>query len=48
LQGIKGVAVSNVHTAKPIGEPCKALEQGGACLDCRACWTDATVSYALH
>ena len=48
LQGIKGVAVSNVHTATPIGEPCKAPEQGGACLDCRACWTDATVSYALH
>jgi hypothetical protein len=48
LQGVKGVAISNVHTAKPIGEPCKAPEQGGACLDCRACWTDATVSYALH
>jgi hypothetical protein len=48
LQGVKGVAVSNVHTANPIGEPCKAPEQGGACLDCRACWSDVTVSYALH
>lgn len=50
LQGIKGVAVSNVHTetSQPLGDACKAPAQGGACLDCRACWTDATVSYALH
>lgn len=50
LQGIKGVAVSNVHktTSQPLGDACKAPDQGGACLDCRACWTDVTVSYALH
>lgn len=48
LQGIKGITASNVHTAKPIGEACKAPEQSGACLDCRACWTDKVISYALH
>lgn len=48
LKGIKGIAVSNVHTGKPLGEECKAPAQGGACMDCRACWTDATVSYAMH
>lgn len=48
LQGIKGITASNVHTANPIGEPCKAPAQGGACNDCRVCWTDTVVSYALH
>ena len=48
LQGIKGITASNVHTAKPIGESCKAPAQSGACLDCRVCWTDTVVSYALH
>ena len=48
LQGIKGITASNVHTSKPIGEPCKAPAQSGACMDCRVCWTDTVVSYALH
>lgn len=48
LQGVAGVTVSNVHTAKPIGEACKAPSQAGACMDCRMCWTDTVVSYALH
>lgn len=48
LQGVRGIAVSNVHTGAPIGEACRAPAQGGACSDCRACWTDATISYAMH
>lgn len=48
LQGVAGVTVSNVHTDKPIGESCKAPSQGGACKDCRLCWSGAVVSYALH
>ncbi len=48
LQGVPGVTVSNVHTAKPIGESCKAPGQGGECKDCRLCWSNAVVSYALH
>lgn len=48
LQGVAGVTVSNVHTEKPIGESCKAPSQGGACKDCRLCWSNAVVSYALH
>jgi len=48
LQGVAGVTVSNVHTAKPIGESCKAPAQNGACKDCRLCWSNAVVSYALH
>ena len=48
LQGVPGVTVSNVHTDKPIGESCKAPSQGGACKDCRLCWSGAVVSYALH
>ncbi len=48
LQGIKGITVSNVHTDKPIGEVCKAPTQDGACVDCRLCWSDIVVSYALH
>jgi hypothetical protein len=48
LQGVPGVTVSNVHTAKPIGESCKAPTQGGECRECRLCWSDAVVSYALH
>ena len=48
LQGIENIAVSNVHTLQPIGNPCKAPEQSGECRDCRACWTKETISYALH
>lgn len=48
LQGIKGITASNVHTKNPMGEACKAPDQGGACLDCRACWSDTIVSYAIH
>lgn len=49
LQGIKGITASNVHKDKaPIGEACKAPNQGGACLDCRVCWSDSVVSYAMH
>ena len=48
LQGLPGITSSNVHTQKPLGNVCKAPSQGGACLDCRECWTDNVVSYALH
>ena len=49
LQGIKGITASNVHAKQnPIGEACKAPKQGGACLDCRACWTNSVISYGLH
>ena len=48
LQGFANITASNVHTGKPLGTPCKAPEQNGACLDCRACWTSETISYALH
>ena len=48
LQGIANVAVSNVHTDKPMGTACNAPNQNGACNDCRLCWTGETVSYALH
>lgn len=48
LQNVPGITASNVHTKTPIGSPCKAPKQNGACLDCRECWTDNVVSYALH
>jgi hypothetical protein len=49
LKGISGIAASNVHTVKPIGTDCNASKQGGACLDCRACWDrKTTISYAMH
>jgi hypothetical protein len=48
LQGFANITASNVHTGKPLGTPCKAPEQNGACMDCRACWTNETISYALH
>jgi hypothetical protein len=48
LQGFKNITASNVHTNKPIGKPCVAPKQGGACVDCRACWTNAVISYKLH
>lgn len=48
LQGVANVAVSNVHTGQPMGTACNAPNQNGACNDCRLCWTDQTVSYALH
>lgn len=48
LQGFENITASNVHTIKPQGFECKAPSQDGACLDCRACWSNKTVSYALH
>ena len=48
LQGVAGVTVSNVHTDKPMGNVCKAPAQNGECKDCRMCWSNAVVSYALH
>lgn len=49
LRGIRGIAVSNVHTSKPLGDDCNASKQGGACLDCRACWdANKTISYKIH
>jgi len=49
LQGIKGIALSNVHSkAAPIGKACKAPEQNGECRDCRECWAGSTVSYKIH
>ena len=48
LQGVPGIAVSNVHTGAPMGDACRAPDNAGACGDCRACWTDATISYLIH
>lgn len=49
LQGIKGITASNVHSkAAPVGFACNAPKQDGKCLDCRACWSDEIVSYAMH
>jgi hypothetical protein len=49
LASVPGITASNVHDkTNPVGEACKAPEQGGECRDCRACWTDAVVSYKLH
>ncbi len=49
LAGVPGITASNVHDkTNPVGETCKAPDQGGECRDCRACWTDTVVSYKLH
>jgi len=48
LQNVKGITTSNVHTKKPLGLACKAPEQAGECRDCRACWTQKTISYLMH
>lgn len=50
LQGLPGIAASNVHTKNgPIhGMACNAPNQSGECRDCRACWTDQTISYLMH
>ena len=49
LQGVKGVAVSNVHSKKAIGTACNAPKQNGECRSCRACWSRkvAAVSYSI-
>lgn len=50
LQGVSGITASNVHT-KPeavSGTPCKSTEQQGECRDCRLCWSDSVISYAMH
>ena len=50
LQNVAGVAVSNVHSVKPIGTACNAPKQNGECRSCRACWNRkvAAVSYSIH
>jgi len=50
LKGISGIAVSNVHSVKPIGTACNAPQQNGECRTCRACWNRnvAAVSYSIH
>ena len=48
LQGFANITASNVHTSKAMGKPCVAPEQNGECKDCRACWTNAVISYKLH
>lgn len=50
LAGVKNITVSNVHSpsGRVHGMACNAPDNGGACGDCRACWTNAPVSYALH
>lgn len=50
LQGVPGIAVSNVHSKKAIGTACNAPKQNGECRKCRACWSRsvATVSYSIH
>ena len=50
LQGIDNVTASNVHTSANAihGVRCGAPDNGGACGDCRACWSNAVVSYELH
>lgn len=49
LQGIRNITTSNVHAkSTPIGQACHAPDNDGKCGDCRACWTDAVISYAMH
>jgi len=48
LQGVKNIAMSNVHTSTSIGSACEAPKQNGECKDCRKCWSSETVSYAMH
>jgi len=54
LQGIANVTVSNVHTSdvslksNDLGKACAAPKQDGECRDCRLCWSDTPVSYAMH
>ena len=49
LHGVPGIAASNVHKhSAPIGQACAAPAQNGECRDCRACWSEVTVSYAMH
>lgn len=51
LQNNPNILVSNVHKVKdPMGFECKSTSQGGACLDCRACWDTSVkaVSYKAH
>ena len=50
LQNVKGIAVSNVHSIKPIGTACNAPKQNGECRSCRACWNRKVlaVSYSIH
>lgn len=50
LVTIKGITASNVHTsgATVHGVRCIAPDNNGSCADCRACWSDAVVSYEMH
>lgn len=49
---VKGLPVSNVHTEKPLGETCPAIEVHSGCgkLGCRKCWDKnvKSVSYKKH
>lgn len=50
LQGYKNIKTSTVHTLQSIGIECNSHNQGGACLDCRACWDTSidNISYKAH
>ncbi len=50
LRGHANILTSTVHTEKPIKTECQSHHQGGACLDCRACWDSkvTNVSYKIH
>jgi len=49
---VKGLPVSNVHTKKPLGNVCPAIEVHSGCgkLGCRKCWDKKVkaVSYKKH
>jgi len=51
-KSVKGFPVSNVHTEKPIGFACPAIEAHSGCgkLKCRKCWSTKVraVSYKKH
>jgi hypothetical protein len=49
LRGARGITVSNVHKSQDaVGYACSAYSRQGKCGDCRACWSNAPVSYPLH
>jgi hypothetical protein len=50
LVTISNVTSSNVHTsgATVHGVRCAAPDNNGSCGECRACWSDAVVSYEIH
>lgn len=49
LEGHANILISNVHKVeKPMGFNCNAPSQGGACLDCRACWDTSVKAISYH